>query len=406
MSTFSCPVVRVTDVTEHPNADRLSIIRLEGLGFTCVSAKLPDGAPRYKVGDWLVYIPSDSVLPEWLLKHMGFWDADSGKGTLAGSDGNRVKPMRLRGVFSEGVLYPCSKAWWGDTMECAGYMLAKEEHGEKDAIPVDLGDDASMFLGVIKYEPTIPTHMKGEVANLHGLTVKYDFERHERVMHMFPEGHPVVAMEKAHGTCCEIRLIPGLNHPEMFGESGDVIVASKGRAAAGLAFKNVSENDHTIYVRVLRELLSQGLEARMRSLVGHLAAARGMTVVEPLCVTIMLEVFGSGIQDLHYGTTQPQIGVFDVQVGAGWLPHADLFGEACAWLELPALPQLYKGPFDVAALEAVRDGVTQIGGTHVREGIVVRCAHETQHAELGRRIMKMISPAYLTRKTKSATEYN
>lgn len=30
MSTFSCPVVRVAEVTEHPNADRLSIVRLEG----------------------------------------------------------------------------------------------------------------------------------------------------------------------------------------------------------------------------------------------------------------------------------------------------------------------------------------------------------------------------------------
>lgn len=74
MSTFSCPVVRVASVEDHFNADRLSIIKMEGLGYTAISAKMDDGSPRYKAGDWVVYIPSASVLPEWLLKEMGFWN--------------------------------------------------------------------------------------------------------------------------------------------------------------------------------------------------------------------------------------------------------------------------------------------------------------------------------------------
>lgn len=106
MSTFSCPVVRVASVENHINADRLSIVKLEGLGYTCISGKLPDGSPRYRVGDFVVYIPSSAVLPEWLLKDMDFWNEETGKGTLSGADGNRVSPRRLRGVFSEGVLYP------------------------------------------------------------------------------------------------------------------------------------------------------------------------------------------------------------------------------------------------------------------------------------------------------------
>lgn len=104
MSTFTCPVVRVASVEDHPNADRLSIVRLEGLGYTAISGKLNDGNPRYKAGDLVVYIPSQSVLPTWLLKDMEFWNEETGKGTLAGSDGNRVKPLRLRGIFSEGLI--------------------------------------------------------------------------------------------------------------------------------------------------------------------------------------------------------------------------------------------------------------------------------------------------------------
>ena len=106
MSKFACPVVKIASVENHSGADRLSIIKMEGLGYTCIANKLEDGSPRYRPGDFVVYIPSASVLPEWLLKEMGFWNEETGKGTLAGADGNRVSPRRLRGVFSEGILYP------------------------------------------------------------------------------------------------------------------------------------------------------------------------------------------------------------------------------------------------------------------------------------------------------------
>jgi RNA ligase (TIGR02306 family) len=400
MSTFACPVVRISSVEEHPNADRLNIIRFEGLGYTCISNKRDDGTPRYQPGDYAVYIPSASVLPRWLLEKMNFWDHAAGKGTLAGTTGDRVKPMRLRGVFSEGVIYPAA------CRDDNAHVIWAED---QQPLYVSMGDDASELLGITKWSPPIPAHMTGEVANLYGSTIRYDFERHENVMDMFPMGHPVVAMEKAHGTCCEIRWIPGLNHPDMFGAQGDVLVASKGRAAAGLAFKNNSENDRNIYVQTLRSLLAAGLEDRMRKLGTDLASSMQITLDQPLPVTIMMEIYGSGIQDLHYGTKCAQIGVFDVQVGEGWLPHGGQFAQACDLLQLPALPQLYAGPFDLVELEAVRDGVSAIGGDHIREGVVVRCAAETPHPNHGRRIMKMISPSYLTRrgkKNEELTEFN
>ena len=87
MSTFSCPLVQVKSVENHPNADRLSLINLEGLAYVCISGKLEDGSPRYKPGDWVVYIPSAAVLPESMLREMDFWDKEKNKGTLAGTDG-------------------------------------------------------------------------------------------------------------------------------------------------------------------------------------------------------------------------------------------------------------------------------------------------------------------------------
>ena len=101
MSTFACNVVEIDAVTDHPNADRLSLVRIGG--YTCISAKLEDGSHRYQARDLVVYIPEAAVLPEWMLKQMDFWK--DGKGTLNGSRGDRVKAIKLRDIVSQGVLY-------------------------------------------------------------------------------------------------------------------------------------------------------------------------------------------------------------------------------------------------------------------------------------------------------------
>lgn len=189
MSSFSCPIVRVHSVTNHPNADRLSIIALDGLGYTAISAKLDSGESRYKTNDWVVYIPSGAVLPMFLLKTMGFWDEVAGKGTLAGSNGDRVKPLKLRGIFSEGLLFP--------VRDRNGSLYIT--NGEGDSVKVFAGEDVSRYLDIVKYEPPIPVHMAGEVANLSDHTVRYDFERYESVPDIFSKTDTVVATEKLHG---------------------------------------------------------------------------------------------------------------------------------------------------------------------------------------------------------------
>ena len=400
MSTFSCPVVRVASVEDHPNADRLNLVRLEGLGYVCISGKLEDGTPRYKVGDWVVYIPSAAILPEWLLKRMDFWNDETGKGTLAGSMGNRVKPLKLRGIFSEGVLFPVE---WDDelAMEGGGSVVAapsNDDSNVEDLLQVELGQDVSGFLGITKWEPPIPAHMAGQVANVFGHTVKYDFERLESVPDLFDADDTVTATEKLHGTMIQIRLVPGLNHAEMFGDSGDILVCSKSRAAAGLAFKNNHENNSTIYVQVLRELLSNGFEEKIRSVVNSVCGSlMQLNMTTPVPVTVVGEVYGRGVQDLHYGTSKPTLAVFDIQVGELWLPR-ELMTQFCTYLGLMPVPLLYSGPFDIQQLEQVRDGVSTLGGNHIREGIVIRHAQEMRHPTHGRKIAKMISQAYLLRK--------
>ena len=383
MSTFSCPVVRVAEVIDHPNADRLNIVRLEGLGYTCISGKLEDGTPRYKAGDYVVYIPSAAVLPEWLLKEMDFWNAETNKGTLSGSNGDRVKPLKLRGIFSEGVLFPTED-------------MCKHAHAANgDALVYWEGMDASGVMGITKYEPPIPVHMAGEVANMFDHTVRYDFERLESVPDMFASDMTVTATEKLHGTFCAIVYEPGLNHAEMFGEHGDIIVHSKGLGGQGLAFKNNAANDGNLYVKTMRKLLGDGLEDRFRTLATSYAGKR---------YAILGEIYGKGVQDLAYGTREPEFRMFDVMVDDLFLPQDEL-GFDHSLHGIPFAPVLYNGPFNLEALTAVRDGKTTVGGDNIREGIVVRAVGVHRHPMHGRRIAKMISPDYLLRKSKEATEY-
>jgi RNA ligase (TIGR02306 family) len=400
MSTFSCPVVRVSEVIEHPNADRLSIVKLEGLGFTCISGKLEDGSPRYKAGDFVVYIPSAAMLPEWLLKEMDFWNDETGKGTLAGSDGNRVKPLKLRGIFSEGVLFPVE---WDNNLANLGsgsvVSTPSETPGINSLWQVELGQDVAELLSITKYSPPIPVGMSGEVANMFGHTVKFDFDRWEQNTELFDPGEPVIASEKLHGSMCAILYEPNLNHPDMFGSKGEFVVHSKGLGAQGLAFKNNDANTGNLYVRTLKSLLDAGLENRLKESFDFDAVKN---------IALIGEIFGLGVQDLHYGLDKPGFRVFDIRIenvfDTRYLTQ-DKVKELLGKLGIDMVPTVYEGPFDVAELEKVRDGKTMLGGANIREGIVVRSATETHHAVHGRKICKFISPDYLLRKSKDATEY-
>lgn len=389
MSDFAVNVVEITQPVEHhPDADRLSLIRIGG--YVCISAKLEDGSHRYKQGDLVVYVPEGAVVPEYLLKP-GFWDEKNNKGILAGKNGDRVKAKKLRGVFSQGILFPVETNYPDGLPYGRGYLT--NDKGEEHF--VNAGTDVAAFLGITKYEPPIPASMAGEVANMFGAPVKYDFESIQKVTDLFEEGEMVEATEKLHGTFVQIGYIPGLNHPEAFLD-GNVYVASKGLGAQGLAFKNNEANAGNVYVRTLRALLSN--EEAVAYLKGFaMGEADGFSRVSgPAPVRLFGEIFGQGIQDLNYGSKTPTLRLFDIMVGTDFLPPV-LVEHVAKKLGLERVPSLYTGLFDLKALEAVRDGKDTLSGSHVREGIVIRSIHEKAHPLHGRKIGKWVSPDYLLR---------
>jgi RNA ligase (TIGR02306 family) len=412
MSDFKVPVVKVLSVEHHPDADRLSIIQV--LGFRCISAKFEDGSHRYQVGDYVAYIPSASLLPKWMLHKMDFWNLETNKGTLSGPDGNRVKPLKLRGIFSEGVLYPVKYQMDEDGHDGDYYIVCENsiEFLESDHVNGTFGPDnidVSKLLGITKYEPIIPVGMAGEVANMFGNTAKYDFERIESVPDIFNENDHVTATEKLHGTMVSIAIIPGLQHDEMFGVKQNILVHSKGLGAQGLAFKNNDANAHNLYVKTLNKLLSNGFEENIQKTVSNLLGDAWVDDGPPVSSTLRIfgEIYGPGVQDLHYGEKDASFRVFDIRFGDEWMDHEymEIF---CNRVGLNVVPLLYDGLFDLDALTAIRDGNTTLGGGNIREGIVVRkkdISGKEVHPLYGRKIAKMISPNYLLRKSKNQTEF-
>ncbi|MFA5490855.1 MAG: hypothetical protein WC284_16870 [Candidimonas sp.] len=103
---MSATIVRVIDVQKHPERDRLTVNTLSN-GVICLSNLTDDGTPRYSIGDLVCHVSIDSVVPEWLLKRQDCWRVDSKgkeKGTLGGNRGDRVKPIKMGGITSEGML--------------------------------------------------------------------------------------------------------------------------------------------------------------------------------------------------------------------------------------------------------------------------------------------------------------
>lgn len=383
MSSFEVLIRQIDDVIDHPNADRLSICKI--LGYEAITAKNEDGTHRFAKGEAIVYVPEAAVVPESMLKRFGYWNEEKDTGMLAGKRGDRVKAIRLRGVLSQGLVWPLENGAIDLRNTPEGYT------GTDGAfcpyMPVTIGDDVAAVFGITKYEPPVPAGMGGEVASVYEFAFDFDIEN-EQNFPSFLDGDEVEATEKLHGTCSRIAFRPNVSHDEMFGSTGCVAIASKGLGAKGLMFKNNEKNATNLYVSTFVGL---GLVEKIEELGRELGQS----------IDLFGEIFGPGVQDLHYGQKSRVFRAFDIAINGRYLDGDEkaVFFER---LGVERVPVLYRGPWDRDALLAVRDGKTTFGQANVREGIVVTAlGDQTKREYMNHRLrpfLKMINPDYLTRK--------
>ena len=158
MSEFHVQVIRVGEITKHPNADSLGLVKVFDYP---VIVRLGDFQP----GDLAVYVPVDSIVPGDDLQ----W---------AFLDGHlRIRARRLRGIFSMGLLTHADPSW----IE---------------------GQDVCEVLRVTKYEPPEPMTTGGENEHDPGYMPVYtDIEGLRRWPDVLIPGEEVVLTEKIHGCC-------------------------------------------------------------------------------------------------------------------------------------------------------------------------------------------------------------
>lgn len=391
MADFKCEVVRV-HLEAHPNADAIEIARI-GDYQSIVKKGL------HEEGGLAVYLPEGALVPVWLLREMGMYDEEKQKGGLAGSAGNRVKAIKLRGIVSQGIMVPCVRD------ECSGaWGLQREENG----IAVFEGDDVAEFLGVTKWEPALPSYMAARVLGVDfDATHKYDFDNLKKTPTLFEDGEQVVITEKIHGTLMCIGVVPErLANDKYYGRR--VIVTSKGQGAKGFVLAHDDETNIYAQAAIKHNLFEKVLNAL------------GPTAEElDKPVFLFGEVFGrtpggKGVQDLTYTDEPLDYRAFDICVGnrnaANYLDFI-VFDAVCQANGIPVVPVLYVGPYSKEVVLEHTDGATTLSPAglsskkQIREGVVVKAKFENRHTHYGRKIAKSVSDAYLLRKG-DATEFN
>lgn len=355
MAAFDVVVRRLTSVENHPNADRLDLAVVDG--YRAVVAKgafVPD--------ELIAYIPEAAILPAELIERLGL------TGKLAGPEFNKVHAVRLRGALSQGIVLKAEPHW------VEGQSVLEE-------------------LGITKYVPEVPAELLGSVYPLErdeGLT--FDVDDIKAWPNIFAIGEEVVFTEKVHGVFMSVSALPKEAGPESQHYARRAWVSSKGLLSQRMAFMSAVQLPN-MYVRTAMRL---GLYEKAMKL----AYETGETV------HILGELYGTGVQDLHYGTVagQPQFRVFAIVMNGRYIVDDQLEAEL-DYLELERAPVVYRGPFTPEMLALHTNGKETITGhcTHMREGVVVTPALERIDPMLGRVCLKSVSEAYLLRK--GGTEY-
>ncbi len=356
MSSFRVEAVSINDIQIHPNAERLELAVVKG--WNCVVQK-----GRYKPGDLCIYIPIDSVLPADV--ECKLFPPDS-KVKLNGS---RVRTIKLRGAISQGLI-----------VDPQALGISK----------VKAGDDYAAKLGIIKYEPPVslspqsnaqPASKKQCNPNFRKYT---SLENAKNYPEVFQAGEQVCVTEKIHGTNFRAGYVPF--HADTLWKKLKVLL----RVAPKYEFVYGSHN-----VQLQSKFLWKGFYDKNV----YAEAVQGYRLPEILKPGEVLygEVYGDGVQKGYtYGcrTGERKLIAFDLMKDGHWLDTI-AFEKWADERQLPRVPVLYRGPFDLQKIRSLTIGDSLLSATQkVREGVVVKPIQETM-TYIGRKVLKFISDEYL-----------
>lgn len=346
MSTHEVPVVRITEILPHPNADTLSLIPIFGWQ---VIVKTGD----FKVGDLAIYIPPDYMVPT---THPSFSFLARPERTH-----ERITIRKFRGLISQGLLIPPSP----------------------DLNPIGEGSNVAADLGIFRYEP--PVGKKGRIGGAGGslgdapdgpqpslpYVPKFDVESFQRYHKLIEEGEAVVITEKIHGANARYCYGPT---PLRDGDgiTRDFFIGSRNRW--------LKPDTSNVWTRAAST--TPGILEWCKANPDYILYG---------------EVYGQ-VQDLRYNTGPDEVKFAAFAAISGltgqYMPFTELF-DSLAWYSVPHAPVLYRGPFSRSFTADLAERDSTLAPGQLSEGCVILAIPERNHPNLGRLVLKLVSNRYL-----------
>ena len=375
MSTHRVEIVRIDEIAPHGNADRLSLAKISG--WQVVVSK-----DSYKSGDWALYVPVDSVLPNSLELRL------FPPGSKISLKKGRIRSIKIRGQMSQGMLI---------SLNDVELELAANWDGKQPIPNFVLGLDLAERLNITKYEPpepdfagpALPRGKKASKNQVNPNFKKYtDIENIKWYTDIFKEGEAVYISEKLHGTSARYGYVP--RHYEGF------LAPARAAAMNFLAKWGIVKAQQFVYGSRNCQLqtgsnkswYSEDVYAKILKQENILAR------LEP-GECIYGEIVGHSIQKGYTygcGEGEHKFYVYDVMVDGKFLDYP-AFARWCSKRNFEPVPKLYVGPWSTEVHMRHRDGDSTIGGQKVREGVVIKSVVD-QDSICGRKVLKSISDAY------------
>lgn len=361
-------LVRVSGVMNHPNAERLDIVSMQGKDWQCVVAK-----GSFDVADVGIYFPIDSILPA---------DVESkifGPNSKVKLTNSRVKTIKLRGAISQG-------------------LIVKPE--VLTEIRFSAGTDLTEFFKVGHYEPQSRLNPgsvsagKSTKNQTNPSFKKYtSIENAKNHANLFSETDLVCVHEKIHGTNFRCGYVPF--HANTLWKKIKKFL----RLAPKFEFVFGSHN-----VQLQSKWLYKGYYET--NVYAEAVKKYGLQELLSDGEVVYGEIYGDGIQKGYtYGCAKGErrLVLFDVLKHGEWLDPSILKSWCCD-IGLPLVPELYLGAFNKEKILALRDGPSVIAPSQkVREGVVVK-AYYPRQSYIGRTMLKYISDAYLLKNQDDESE--
>lgn len=368
MSEHKVLLTKVEEILPHTNADRLEISRI--LGWYVVIQK-----NTLKVGDPVIYIPIDSILPESLETLL--FPPDS-KITL---DKHRVKSIKIRGALSQGMIVPLKE-------------LAKEY---PKLSTKKIGDDVLGILGITKYEPPPPPSiMQGRQTSKRKSNSYFSEYTNINKVQFYPntlqENEEVYITEKLHGSQVRLGYLP--QKPNTFIKKIKKFFHLLGEFEWVYGSHHVQLQDRCkshkgYYSENIYYIIGEQFNLRAK--------------LEPNMV-LYGEIVGKGIQKGYtYGCNDSyDFYAFDISIDGNYLDPED-FKKYCDRYDIKRVPVLYEGPYTLNKAWELATGPSVImdrdkPSQSIREGCVVKPVKNRVDPMAGRVVFKFINPDYLLMK--------